>query len=78
MDTTTSSSSYIIEKREDNLPSWSHVATLPASVNRYTVPDLEEGRGYHFRVYREGTNIQGIPYEHESPVITTRPAGMKH
>ena len=68
--------SFIIERRDDSMPSWSHVATLPSSVNRYTVPDLEEGRGYHFRVYTEGLDVHGKPYEYESPIITTRPAGV--
>ena len=67
--------SFVVEKRDDPTASWSHVATLPASVNRYTVPDLDEGRGYHFRIYTEGLNIKGTPYEYESPIITTRPAG---
>ena len=67
--------SFIIEKRDNVMPTWSHVATLPSSVNRYMVPDLEEGRDYHFRIFTEDLNMYVKPYEYQSPIITTRPAG---
>ena len=44
--------SYIIEKLDRNME-WSRVATLPPTSTRYTVPDLEEGSQYRFRILTE-------------------------
>ena len=64
--------SYILERRQEPLPSWSRVATLPPSTTRYTVPDLLEGERYRFRIITETLDGGYYPYEYESPILTER------
>ena len=66
---------YVLERREESMPSWSRVAALPPSTTRYKVPDLMEGRQYKFRILTETREGLSAPLEYEPPVVLSRPAG---
>ena len=67
---------YVLERREESMPSWSRVAALPPTTTRYKVPDLMEGRQYKFRILTETREGLSAPMEYEPPVVLSRPAGM--
>ncbi len=71
----TSIKSYVIERREEPTYDWSRVAALPPSTTRYTVPEVEEGRKYMFRIYTETTSGYSRPVEYEAPVYASAPKG---
>ena len=68
--------SYIIERLEEPTTRWSRIASLPVSMKRYTVPDLDEGREYRFRIRTEThEGLTHIPIEYDLPITTERRAG---
>ena len=70
--------SYIIERREAPTSAWARVAALPVSTKRYTVPDLDEGREYRFRITTETHEGKThTPLEFELPIMTERRAGER-
>ncbi|KAG1672466.1 Twitchin [Nymphon striatum] len=63
---------YIIQKKERHSPIWSNAATVPADQTKGTVPDLNEGRDYEFRVIAVNKGGESEPSE-ASDFITAKP-----
>ena len=60
--------SYVIEKLNRDME-WTKVATLPPTSTRYTVPDLEEGQQYRFRICTETPQGLSRGLEYDSPLL---------
>lgn len=54
---------------------WSRVGTCTSSKNRYTIPNLIEGKEYLFRVTAENEVGYGDALEMKKPVLTKSPYG---
>lgn len=59
---------YIIEKRPKH-GSWEKAIEVPAKTTAATIPDLQEGQEYEFRVIAKNKGTEGEPSDPTQPVI---------
>ncbi|XP_072021853.1 twitchin-like isoform X7 [Amphiura filiformis] len=64
---------YTVEKREKGNPNWEKANSYPIKDTHFTVPDLEPGKDYEFRVIPVNAAGEGEPSVTDQP-ISTKPA----
>lgn len=59
---------YIIEKRERGNPDWYKVNSFPTPQTEFSVPNLNEGKTYEFRVTAVNEGGPGKPSKPSNPI----------
>jgi hypothetical protein len=67
---------YIVEKRKKGAPDWDKVNHIPAPGESMTVPDLDEGEEYEFRVTAVNSAGNSDPSLCTAPVKIEDKTGM--
>ncbi|XP_013419362.1 twitchin-like [Lingula anatina] len=66
---------YIIEQKDNTTGKWNRRGSVEGSTVTFTVPDLEEGKDYNFRVLAKNDAGTGPALETEAPVRTRKAVG---